>query len=88
MFDNRSVFYDWSRNVMSRQRNWEMILTFQEPSNMYKTEVYQGLTLEQINDAVEKKFEENNIIGMTMRSIPVDSVALQSHNKYLNGKGL
>tara|TARA_Y100001951_G_C11261977_1_gene253092 strand:- start:816 stop:983 length:168 start_codon:yes stop_codon:yes gene_type:complete len=55
---------------------------------MYKTEVYQGLTLEQINDAVEKKFEENNIIGMTMRSIPVDSVALQSHNKYLNGKGL
>ncbi len=65
-----------------------MILTFQEPSNMYKTEVYQGLTLEQINDAVEKKFEENNIIGMTMRSIPVDSVALQSHNKYLNGKGL
>ncbi len=73
---------------MSRQRNWEMILTFQEPSNMYKTEVYQGLTLEQINDAVEKKFEENNIIGMTMRSIPVDSVALQSHNKYLNGKGL
>ena len=73
---------------MSRQRNWEMILTFQEPSNMYKTEVYKGLTLEQINDAVEKKFEENNIIGMTMRSIPVDSVALQSHNKYLNGKGL
>ena len=73
---------------MSRQRNLEMILTFQEPSNMYKTEVYQGLTLEQINDAVEKKFEENNIIGMTMRSIPVDSVALQSHNKYLNGKGL
>ena len=73
---------------MSRQRNWEMILTFQEPSNIYKTEVYQGLTLEQINDAVEKKFEENNIIGMTMRSIPVDSVALQSHNKYLNGKGL
>ena len=55
---------------------------------MYKTEVYQGLTLKQINDAVESKFEQNKIIGMTMRSMPMDSVALQSHNKYLNGEGL
>jgi len=73
---------------MTRQRNWEMILTFQEPSNMYKTEVYQGLTLEQINEAMERKFEENRIIGMTMRTMPMDVVALESHNKYLNGKGL
>ena len=73
---------------MNAQRIWEMILTFQEPSNMYKTEVYQGLTLKQINDAVESKFEKNKIIGMTMRSMPMDSVALQSHNKYLNGEGL
>jgi len=73
---------------MTRQRNWEMILTFQEPSNMYKTEVYQGLTLEQINEAMESKFEENRIIGMTMRTMPMDVVALESHNKYLNGKGL
>ena len=65
-----------------------MILTIQEPSNMYKTEVYQGLTLKQINDAVESKFEQNKIIGMTMRSMPMDAVALQSHNKYLNGEGL
>tara|TARA_R100001480_G_scaffold45654_1_gene58889 strand:- start:79 stop:276 length:198 start_codon:yes stop_codon:yes gene_type:complete len=65
-----------------------MILTFQEPSNMYKTEVYQGLTLEQINEAMERKFEENRIIGMTMRTMPMDVVALESHNKYLNGKGL
>tara|TARA_R100001443_G_scaffold10221_1_gene19753 strand:- start:1315 stop:1512 length:198 start_codon:yes stop_codon:yes gene_type:complete len=65
-----------------------MILTFQEPSNMYKTEVYQGLTLEQINEAMESKFEENRIIGMTMRTMPMDVVALESHNKYLNGKGL
>ena len=55
---------------------------------MYKTEVYQGLTLKQINDTVESKFEQNKIIGMTMRSMPMDSVALQSHNKYLNGEGL
>lgn len=73
---------------MTRQRNWEMILTFQEPSNMYKTEVYQGLTLEQINEAMELKFEKNKIIGMTMRTMPMDVVALESHNKYLNGKGL
>ncbi len=73
---------------MTRQRNWEMILTFQEPSNMYKTEVYQGLTLEQINEAMERKFEDNKIIGMTMRTMPMDVVALESHNKYLNGKGL
>ena len=73
---------------MTRQRNWEMILTFQEPSNMYKTEVYQGLTLEQINEAMERKFEENRIIGMTMRTMPMDVIALESHNKYLNGKGL
>ena len=49
---------------MNAQRNWEMILTIQEPSNTYKTEVYQGLTLKQINDAVESKFEQNKIIGM------------------------
>jgi len=73
---------------MTRQRNWEMILTFQEPSNMYKTEVYQGLTLEQINEAMERKFEDNKIIGMTMRTMPMDVIALESHNKYLNGKGL
>ena len=73
---------------MNAQQNWEMILTFQEPSNMYKTEVYQGLTLEQINEAMERKFEENRIIGMTMRTMPMDVVALESHNKYLNGKGL
>lgn len=73
---------------MTRQRNWEMILTFQEPSNMYKTEVYQGLTLEQINEAMERKFQKNRIIGMTMRTMPMDVVALESHNKYLNGKGL
>ena len=73
---------------MNAQRNWEMILTFQEPSNMYKTEVYQGLTFKQSYDAVESKFEKNKIIGMTMRSMPMDSVALQSHNKYLNGEGL
>ena len=73
---------------MNAQRNWEMILTFQEPSNLYYTEVYQGFSLKQINDAVESKFEKNKIIGMTMRSMPMDSVALQSHNKYLNGEGL
>ena len=73
---------------MNAQRNWEMILTFQESSNIYKTEVYQGLTLQQINEAVESKFEQNKIIGMTMRSMPMDAVALQSHNKYLNGEGL
>ncbi len=73
---------------MTRQRNWEMILTFQEPSNMYKTEVYQGLTLEQINEAMERKFEDNKIIGMTMRTMPMDVIALESHNKYLNGEGL
>jgi hypothetical protein len=55
---------------------------------MYKTEVYQGLTLEQINEAMERKFEDNKIIGMTMRTMPMDVVALESHNKYLNEKGL
>lgn len=65
-----------------------MVITFQEPSGAIQTEVYQCLTLGQINDAMETKFERNKLIGMSMRSMPMDAVALQSHNKYLNGEGL
>ena len=74
---------------MKKQRtNWEMVLTYQDKTGCYQTEVYQGLTLAQINDAMETKFEHNLLIGMSMRSMPMDSIALQSHNKYLNGEGL
>lgn len=73
---------------MNQKTKWEMVITFQEPSGAIQTEVYQCLTLSQINDAMETKFERNKLIGMSMRSMPMDAVALQSHNKYLNGEGL
>jgi hypothetical protein len=66
---------DW--RVIHNKRKWEMVITFQEATGQYTTEVYQGLTID----------EKNVMIGMTMRSMPMDSVALQSHNKYLQGEG-
>ena len=73
---------------MNDKRHWEMVVTYREPTGMYQTEVYQGLTIEQINDAMETKFEHNRLIGLSMRSMPMDAIAMQSHNKYLNGEGL
>jgi|TARA_X000000950_G_C13609466_1_gene534724 hypothetical protein len=78
---------DW--RVIHNKRKWEMVITFQEATGQYTTEVYQGLTIDEINYQIETKFdtEKNVMIGMTMRSMPMDSVALQSHNKYLQGEG-
>lgn len=74
---------DW--RVIHNKRKWEMVITFQEATGQYTTEVYQGLKIDEINHQIETKFdtEKNVMIGMTMRSMPIDSVALQSHNKRL-----